>query len=85
MSYSLTFGRQARKEIKTFDAATIRRIENRLRQLSNNPLDPRISKVIKMSPGRRTSRVGDWRIIYKVVDSEMTIEVVSIWPRRKAY
>jgi mRNA interferase RelE/StbE len=85
MSYDLTFGRQAKKEIKGLDAATVKRLEDRVQQLSDNPLDPRISKPIKMKPGRRTSRVGDWRIIYQVNESEMTVEVISIWPRGKAY
>ncbi|MFZ5447408.1 MAG: type II toxin-antitoxin system RelE family toxin [Thermodesulfobacteriota bacterium] len=85
MSYDLTLGRQARKEIKALDTATINRIEERFKQLSRDPFDPRISKPIRMKPGRRTSRVGDWRIIYQVNESEMTIEIVSIWPRDKAY
>jgi mRNA interferase RelE/StbE len=85
MSYGLIFGRQAKKEIKTLDTSTIKRIEVRLQQLSNNPFDPRISKAIKMSPGRRTSRVGDWRIIYQMNETERLIEVVSLWPRGKAY
>jgi mRNA interferase RelE/StbE len=66
MSYALTFGRQAKKEIKTLDTTTTQRIEARLQELSNNPFDPGISKAIKMSPDRRTSRVGDWRIIYRI-------------------
>jgi mRNA interferase RelE/StbE len=85
MSYGLIFGRQAKKEIKTLDTSIIKRIEVRLQQLSNNPFDPRISKAIKMSPGRRTSRVGDWRIIYQMNETERLIEVVSLWPRGKAY
>ncbi len=85
MSYALTLGRQAKKEIKTVDASTFHRIEARLQELSNNPFDPRISKAIKMTPGRRTSRVGDWRIIFQVSESEKTIEIISIWPRGKAY
>ncbi len=85
MSYDLILGRQAKKEIKTLDTSTIKRIEVRLLQLSNNPFGPKISKAIKMSPGRRTSRVGDWRIIYEVYESERIIEVVSIWPRGRAY
>ncbi len=85
MSYALTLGRQAKKEVKTLDTTTIKRLEDRFQQLSINPFDPRISKAIKMSPGRRTSRVGDWRIIYEVYESERVIEVVSIWPRGKAY
>jgi len=85
MSYGLALGRQAKKEVKTLDVPTIRRIEERFKELSNNPFDPRISKAIKMSPGRRTSRVGDWRIIYEINESERIIAVVSIWPRGKAY
>ena len=85
MSYGLIFGRQAKKEIKTLDTSIIKRIEVRLQELSNNPFDPRISKAIKMSPGRRTSRVGDWRIIYQMNETERLIEVVSLWPRGKAY
>ena len=85
MSYDLTLGRQAKKEIKSLDTSTVKRIEDRLRQLFNNPFDPRISKAIKMSPGRRTSRVGDLRIIYQVNDMEKVIEVISIWPRGEAY
>jgi len=85
MSYGLSLGRQARKEIKALDAATIKRLENRFRELSFNPFDTRISKSIRMKSGHRTSRVGDWRIIYQINDSEMLIEVVSILPRGKAY
>ena len=85
MSYGLSISRQAKKEIKNLDTPTIKRIEDRFRQLADNPFDPRISKPIKMSPGRRTSRVGDWRIIYEVNESDTIVEVVSIWHRGKAY
>ncbi len=85
MSYDLTLGRQAKKEIKTLDTSTIKRIEVWLQQLSSNPFDPRISKPIKMSPGRRASRVGDWRIIYEVNESEKLIEIIFIRARREAY
>ena len=85
MSYALTLGHQAKKEIRTLDITTIKRIEDRFQQLSDNPFDPRISKAIKMSPGRRTSRVGDWRLIFEINESERVIEIVSIRPRGKAY
>ena len=85
MSYELSIGHQAKKEIKNLDTSIIKRIEVRLQQLSDNPFDPRISKVIKMSPGRRTSRVGDWRIIYEVNESERLIEIISISARGEAY
>lgn len=85
MKFGLTVGRQAKKEIKALDAATVKRIEDRFKQLSINPFDPRLSKPIKMKPGHRTSRIGDWRIIYWVNESDLVIEVIYIWPRDKAY
>ncbi len=85
MSYDLSIGHQAKKDLKNLDTSTSNRIEVRLLQLSKNPFDPRISKIIKMSPGRRTSRVGDWRIIYQVNESENLVEVISIRARREAY
>jgi mRNA interferase RelE/StbE len=85
MSYDLFLGRQAKKEIKALDITTVKRLEDRFKQLSCNPFDPRTSKPIKMKPGHRTSRVGDWRIIYQVDESKETIEVIFIWPRGKAY
>lgn len=85
MSFAVSVGHQAKKEIKALDTSIIKRIENRFQQLSINPFDPRISKAIRMSPGRRTSRVGDWRIIYEVHESEQLIEVISIRARREAY
>ena len=73
MSYGLNVGRQAKKEIKTLNTAMVKRIEDRFKQLSINPFDPRLSKPIKMKPGHRTSRVGDWRIIYRVSEPDLVI------------
>ncbi len=84
MSYDLVIGRQAKKEIKVLDKSTIKRLGERFQQLSINPFDPRISKAVRMFPGRRTSS-GDWRIIYEVNEPEKVIDVVSIRPRREAY
>ncbi len=85
MNYDLRIGRQAKKEIKVLDKSTIKRLGERFQQLSINPFDPRISKAVRMFPGRRTSRVGDWRIIYEVNEPEKVIDVVSIRARREAY
>lgn len=84
MSYEISIGHQAKKDIKILDTSTLRRVEVRLLQLSNDPFDPRISKIIKMSQGRRTSRVGDWRIIYEVNESARVIVIVSVRARREA-
>jgi mRNA-degrading endonuclease RelE of RelBE toxin-antitoxin system len=38
-----------------------------------------------MGEGKYSSRVGDWRIIYRVSQAEETLFVESIQPRQKAY
>ena len=85
MSFRLRLGRQAKREMKTLDISLIKRLEKRFQELANDPFDPRISKVIKRSAGNRSSRVGHWRIIFKVDELKEAIEILSIWPRGKAY
>jgi len=36
-------------------------------------------------PGNRYTRVGDWRIIYQVNETEGVIDIVAIRPRSAAY
>ncbi|WP_449245510.1 type II toxin-antitoxin system RelE family toxin [Desulfobacca acetoxidans] len=85
MSYTLEVGPQAKKILKGLGRDVIQRLEKRLVELSQSPLDPRLSKPVKMSPGRRTSRVGDWRIIYRVNETDLIVFVLAICPRDKAY
>jgi mRNA-degrading endonuclease RelE of RelBE toxin-antitoxin system len=66
---------------KIFSSASVTVCEN-----SNaNPFDPRISKPVTMSKDRRTSRVGNWRIIYYVDEAGRTVFVAAICHRKEAY
>jgi len=67
------------------DQATYQRIERRLDELEANPHDPRISKPLKGLEGMRSSRVGDWRIVYTIHEKGNMIYVVAIRPRGEAY
>jgi mRNA interferase RelE/StbE len=57
----------------------------RLEELALDPYSPRLSKAVKMSPGTRSSRVGEWRIFYEVDDDAQAVLVIAIRPRAKAY
>ncbi|MHB8067695.1 MAG: type II toxin-antitoxin system RelE family toxin [Desulfobaccales bacterium] len=85
MIYALEFGSQAKKALKGLDKTTARRLAQRLEELSRAPFDPRLSKPVIMSPGRRSSRVGEWRIIYRVNEEGQVLYVAAICPRGKAY
>ena len=66
MSYGVKLSLPAKKQLDRLDQVTARRLDDRLKELAVDPYDTRISKAVKMEPGQRTSRVGDWRIIYRV-------------------
>ncbi|AEB09515.1 type II toxin-antitoxin system RelE family toxin [Desulfobacca acetoxidans] len=85
MSYTAHIARKAAKEIKGLDKATAKRIRERIRELAVDPYDRRISGPIKMGEGMRKSRVGDWRLIFKIDDTHQLIIILAVKPRRRAY
>ena len=60
MSYTLLIHNSAAKTIKSLDRTTINRIYRRLKELSQDPLNPRLSAPVEMSQEEeRKSGVGD--------------------------
>jgi mRNA interferase RelE/StbE len=85
MSFTLHIDKSAAKTIKGLDRTTINRIYKRLKELSKDPLDPRISDPLEMSQEERKSRVGNWRIFYEIEDDTRTINITAVRPRGRAY
>jgi mRNA interferase RelE/StbE len=85
LSYRVQLSLPAKKQLDRLDQVTARRLDDRLKELTFDPYSTRISKAIKMEPGQRTSRVGDWRIIYRVNEINQEIMVTAFRPRGKAY
>jgi len=85
MNYVLRFTKRAGKELERLDHATAVRIRRRLQELSFDPLDQFLSYSLEMDREKRSSRVGDWRILYHVKESEKVIEVLTIAPRGRVY
>uniref|UniRef100_A0A7V4G8M9 Type II toxin-antitoxin system RelE/ParE family toxin n=1 Tax=Desulfobacca acetoxidans TaxID=60893 RepID=A0A7V4G8M9_9BACT len=85
MSYVLRLTKRAVKDLERLDLTTARRIRRRLQELASDPLDHFLSYSLEMERDKRSSRVGDWRILYQVKESENLIEVLAIAPRGRAY
>jgi len=51
-------------------------MRDRLRALASDPFDIQHSKPLAGDPGRRSSRVGGWRIIF-TVDTAAELVIVS--------
>lgn len=74
-----------RKTLKKLDRILSGRIIKRLEELAQDPFNPRISRQMETDPGVRYSRVGDWRIIYRVNETERTLDIMAVRPRSSAY
>jgi mRNA interferase RelE/StbE len=85
VSYRVQLSLPARKQLDRLDQVTARRLNDRLKELTFDPFSTRISKAVKMEPGQRTSRVGDWRIIYRADEINQELMVLAFRPRGKAY
>ncbi len=85
MSFAMNLGHQAQKEMAKLDRPLACRLRDRLRELAENPLDPRLSRQMETDPNRRYSRVGDWRIVFQVIEGQKVIEVSTIQHRSRVY
>ena len=85
MSYSISLADEAAKNPDRLDRTTERRIRAKIRELAENPYDPRLSKRLEALEGLRSSRVGKRRILYTVNDAARILYVAGIRPRGEAY
>jgi mRNA interferase RelE/StbE len=84
MPYAVEFTRSAWREFEALERAMQRRIATRIDELAKHPFPP-TSKKLKGEPDLYRIRVGDYRIIYRVEGSRVTIVVVKIGHRRDVY
>ncbi|MBM4301420.1 MAG: type II toxin-antitoxin system RelE/ParE family toxin [Deltaproteobacteria bacterium] len=85
MSYQVLVGHEAEKTIVRLDKTTARRIRDQIRKIAANPFDPRISNQLKMTPEKRYSRVGDWRLVYEVNETQKVIDISAVQHRSRIY
>jgi mRNA interferase RelE/StbE len=85
MIYRIELHREAEKTLDRLDRTTARRIEAKIDELIQDPFNPRLSRQMETDPEARYSRVGDWRIIYRVNEAAGTLDIAAIRPRSSAY
>jgi mRNA interferase RelE/StbE len=82
--YSVTFARSACKELEDLPANVAYRILQKIESLSKNPRSPGTIKL----QGRKNfwrMRVGDYRVIYSIIDSSQVVDIAIIRHRRDVY
>lgn len=82
-NYKVDITNSARKEIKNLDSQVIKRIVEQLKSLEENPFPSGYKKLIAKDGYR--IRVGDYRIIYDVLEAEKIIRVYKAGHRKDIY
>lgn len=86
--FSVFLSKTAEKELNSLDKKTQERIRSSLKELENDPFQPRpkadIKKLHKMSKHQfHRVRIGDYRAVYTIEGK--IIKVTRIIPRGKGY
>ncbi|MDH6238223.1 type II toxin-antitoxin system RelE/ParE family toxin [Cryobacterium sp. CG_9.6] len=83
-SYRVDFTTAAAKEVRKLDVGTRRRILAGIAELEHDPCPVGCKKLTGHSNAWRI-RIGDYRVLYEVVDDVLVVTVVRVAHRREAY
>jgi mRNA interferase RelE/StbE len=83
--YSIRLLKSASKELGKLDKQTARRIVKRLHWLSLNVHSAKVFPLKGSLTGLYKLREGSYRIIYEILENEMTIVIHSIGHRKDIY
>ena len=84
MRYEIAYAQSALKSLRRLDRAIARRILQAVDLLAEDPRPPGC-KQLKGGAGEMRIRIGDYRVIYDVVDEELVILVLRVAHRREVY
>jgi len=82
--YEIAYAQSALKSLRRLDRAIARRILQAVDLLAEDPRPPGC-KQLKGGAGEMRIRIGDYRVIYDVVDEELVILVLRVAHRREVY
>lgn len=82
--YKIEWKSSAVRELRKLEKSTIIKILTEVESLSNNPHPPG-SKKLRGSQSTYRLRVGNYRILYKIIASVLTLEIVRVGHRRDVY
>lgn len=84
MQYTVEITPKARKSLQKIDPIFAKNIRDRLRSLQDNPRPSDCLKLQGFDNAYRT-RVGRYRIIYKIYEEKLIVAVVNIDHRKDVY
>lgn len=84
MSYRVEFTTAAARQVKKLPRPARDRVLDAIEDLSEDPRPHSAKKLVGEETAWRI-RVGDYRVIYDIFDSELTVTVVRAGHRREVY
>lgn len=82
--YRVIIARSARKELESLDRATAHRIVGTLERLRGEPR-PVGARKLRGAADLWRVRVGDYRLIYAIDDTQQTVDIRVVRHRKDAY
>ncbi len=83
-SYRIEWKNSAYKELQKLPRPTIVKVVAAISDLSNDPYPSGVKKLIGSERSYRI-RVGDYRVIYEIVEDKLIIEIVRVRHRKDVY
>jgi mRNA interferase RelE/StbE len=84
MTYRVELKPSAATQVKKLEQSIQRRVLAKFRQLAENPRPSGVQKLQGPDDFYRV-RVGDFRIIYSILDDELIVLILSVADRKDAY
>lgn len=82
--YAIEWAPQARKQVDGLDTPLARRVARAVAALATNPRPPGCTKLAGGTNEWRI-RVGDWRVVYGILDQRLVVLVLRVAHRREVY
>jgi mRNA interferase RelE/StbE len=84
LGYAITFARAARRDLEGLERPLVNRIFSVIESLAQNPRPAKCRKLSGVH-NRWRIRVGDYRVIYQILDEDKVVDIVAVRHRREAY
>ncbi|SNS99632.1 mRNA interferase RelE/StbE [Micrococcales bacterium KH10] len=84
MTYRISVSRDVAKTLRRIHPQEVRRLKAAITALAEDPR-PAGCVELKGGAGELRIRVGDYRVVYEVIDDELVILVLRVGHRREVY
>jgi mRNA interferase RelE/StbE len=83
-TYQIEWKRSAIKELEKLPRPMISKIVSAVGNLSSNPYPQGVRKLVGSEDTYRI-RIGDYRVLYNIIDNRLIIEIIRVGHRKDVY